>query len=150
MPSELTLYTKDKHWKAEVGAWMDKSHHHRSVGTHVIVYHQEHLTSIWGGSVTEWEATPAQLIRICNVYSGTGPFVATREHEWRNATEAELKEWSTGAPICLPPDTTASSEGAAVLDINNVQSIVTVVIGNETVSGTVSSSVISEPASAAA
>lgn len=150
MPSELTLYTKDKHWKAEVGAWMDKSHHHRSVGTHVIVYHREHTTSIWGAGVTEWEATPAQLIRIRNVYRGAGRSVATREHEWRNATEAELKEWSMGGPICLPPDLTVSSEGAAVLDINNVQSTVTVVIGNETLSGTVSSRAISEPAPVAA
>ncbi len=150
MPSELTLYTNDKHWKVEVGAWINKSYHYRSIGTHVTIHHREHTTSIWGASVTEWEATPAQLIRIRNVYSGPGASIATREHEWRNATEAELKEWSMGGPICLPPDTTASSEGAAVLDINNVQSTVTVVIGDETLSGMVSSSVISEPAPVAA
>lgn len=150
MPSELTLYSNDKHWKVDLGAWINKSYRYKSIGTYVTVYHQEHTTSIWGGSVTEWEATPAQLICIRNVYGGAGPSVATREHKWRNAAEAELKEWSVGGPICLPSNSTASSEGAVVLDINNVQSTVTVVIGNETLSGMVSSSPIGESAPIAA
>jgi len=142
MPSELILYTHDKHWMVEVTALTHKSYRYKVIGTYVSVYHQEHTTSIWGANVIRWEATPAELIRIHNVYAGNGPAVATRDHEWRHATEAELKEWSIGGPIFFHAGTPASQEGAEGLDIHDLQGTVTVVIGNETLTGTVSSSPI--------
>ncbi|HYK87803.1 MAG TPA: hypothetical protein VE398_03485 [Acidobacteriota bacterium] len=146
MPSELILYTNDKQWRVDLGSWTSDFPFYKSIGTQVTVYHREE-TSIWGSTVTDWVEEPALLIGIRNVYSGAGPAVATREREWRNTTEAELKEWSTGGSIRLPADNIASAEGTAVLDVNKVEGAVTIVIRDETLVGVVSaSSVASEPA----
>lgn len=151
MPSELTLYTSDQHWMADLEAWTNDSQLYRSIGTHVTVYHQERTTSIWGGKQADWEEEPAVLIRIRNVYSGAGPAVATREREWQSATRAELKEWAAGGAIRLRADSITSEKGTAVLDIHKVEGTVTVVIGHETLTGVVSaSSVVSERAVSAA
>jgi len=151
MPSELTLYTSDKHWMADLEAWTNDSRLYRSIGTHVTVYHQERTTSIWGGKQADWEEEPAVLIRIRNVYSGAGPAVATREREWQNATRAELKECSTGGAIRLREDGITSKEVTAVLDVHKVEGTVTIVIGHETLTGVVSASrIASERAVSAA
>jgi hypothetical protein len=145
MPSELMLYTRDKQWRVDLGSWTSDFPYYKSIGTQVTVYHRERTTSIWGNTVMDWVEEPALLIRIRNIYSGPGASVVTREREWRNATEAELKEWSTGGSIRLPADTGPSREGSVVLEINKVEGTVTIVIGDETLTGVVSAGrVISE------
>ncbi|HYL12004.1 MAG TPA: hypothetical protein VEV41_03160 [Terriglobales bacterium] len=133
MPSELMLYTSDKQWRVDLGSWTSDFPFYKSIGTQATVYHRKETTSIWGSTVMDWFEEPAQLIRIRNIYSGPGATVVTREREWRNASEAELKEWSTGGSILLPADT-----GTAVLEINKVEGTVTIVIGDETLTGIVS------------
>jgi hypothetical protein len=140
MATDLTLYTRDKHWKVEIAARTNDLHFYRSIGTHVTIYHRERITSIWGGIEREWEELPALVIRIHNVYSGAGPVVSTREHECRNRSQARLEEWSTGGPIHLRPDYSISGEVRADLDINKVEGTVTVVVGDETLTGLVSAS----------
>ena len=151
MPSALTLYTRDGHWRVDLEAWVNDLRFYSSIGTHVAVYHREHITSIWGGPRTDWEEEPAAVIRIHNVYRGAGPGLTTREHEWHNASRAELKEWSATGAIRLPADSSTSEKGPAVPDVRNVEGKVTVVIGSETLTGVVSaSSVTREQAASAA
>jgi len=146
MAKELTLYTRDKHWKAEIEAQAIHLRFYNSIGTQVVVYHREQTTSIWGGPETDWEEQPPLMIRIRNVYRGVGPGVATREREWRHRTQAALMEWSAGGPIHLCKDSSSSTEGDQALDVNRIESTVTVMIAGETLTGVVSTSVAASEA----
>jgi hypothetical protein len=141
----LRLYTNDRHWRVDIEVCASDLEIYRSVGTRVVVCHLERVTSIWGGIQSEWEEEPADLIHIHNVYSGAPEGVATREHERRVASRAELREWSVTGEIQLPADSGSTGEGAASLNIHKVVSTVTVKIGDETLMGVLTaSSVASE------
>jgi hypothetical protein len=138
MPTALTLHTHDRTWRAEVEARTVNFEFYRSIGTQVSVYHKLHTTSMWGSlGEIDWDLTPASLIRIQSVYRGAGPEIATREREWHNTAEAELSEWSAGHPISLPAGS-LPSQGTALEDVQRVDSIVTIVIGDEALTGVVS------------
>ena len=143
MPAELILYTSDHGWKVEIEAWASALRLYSSIGTKVTVYRKEEITSMWGTPVSLWVGEPASLIRIRNVYSGIGGGRATREREWRNAMDAELKQWTTGKAIHVVADSSAGESSAPVLDVNMVQGSVSVVIGHETLSGVVSATSVS-------
>jgi hypothetical protein len=138
MPSELTLYTSDRRWMVDLDAWTSDLQFFKSIGTRVTVYHEGRQINIWGSRQTEWEEEAPALIRIRNVYSGSGPGVVTQEREWRNASRAELKQWSGGGAISLPADSATPGKGSTLLDIDRVEGTVTVVIGHETLTGVVS------------
>lgn len=146
----LRLYTTGQHWRVDVEVWASDLRIYRSLGTRVIVCHLERITSIWGGTQTEWEEEPADLIRIRNVYSGTGVGVATREHEWHVSAKAELREWSTTDEIHLLADGVSKEESASPLDIYRVESTVTVKIGDETLMGVLSASIVAREQAAMA
>ena len=145
MLRSLRLYTSDRHWRVDVEVWASDLEIYRSVGTRVVVFHLERVTSIWGGVQTDWEEEPADLIHIHNAYSGTPEGVATREREWRVASRAELREWSATGEIQLQADPgNAGAEGGG-FGLRKVQSTVTVKIGDETLMGVLAaSSVTSE------
>jgi len=146
----LALHTSDRHWKVNVEVWASDLEIYRSVGTRVVVYHLERVTSIWGGTQTEWEEEPADLIHIHNAYSGTPVGVATREREWQVASRAELREWSATGEIQLPPDLGTTGEGPASLNIHKVVTTVTVKIREETLTGVLSASSLAREQTAAA
>ena len=151
MARVLTLYSRDKSWKAEIEAQTIRLRFYSCIGTQVVVYHREQTTSVWGGPETDWEEQTAVIIRIRNVYRGQGPGVATREREWRHRTQAALTEWSAGGPIHLCKDRSSSIAHDEVLDATQVESTVTIIIGDETLTGVVSvGNLMGEPVLSAA
>ena len=146
MASEITLFSKNGDWKADVEAWKNNVLFYKSIGTQVSVYHREQTKNIWGNTVTDWVSKAANAISIVNVYKGTGPGAATRSNVCNNASYCEEKEWAVGVSITLPPDSITDVGGNAILDIDSVTGTVSIVVGgNETLSGVVSaSSIISD------
>ncbi len=133
LKNNLRLYSKDKRWRVDVEAWADPLKAYRTIGTRVTVYRLEQEISMWGGRESDWEKEAAPLIRIRNVYTGSGRELATREHEWRNLASAELKEWSASGPIRL-----AADKSTYPVVVNKVEGTVTVTAGEETLTGIVS------------
>jgi hypothetical protein len=142
MASEITLFTKDGTWKADVEAWKNNFLFYKSIGTQVTVYHREQTSNIWGNTVTDWVEKAATSISITNVYHGSPVGVATRSQVCRNASHCERKEWSVGITIKLPADSVTDVGGGAILDIDSVDGTVSIVVENEVLNGKVSASSI--------
>lgn len=142
MASEITLFSKNGDWKADVEAWKNNFLAYKSIGTQVSVYHREQTKNIWGNTVTDWVSKAANAISITNVYKGTGPGAATRSKVCQNSSYCEEKEWAVGITISLPADSITDVGGGAILDIDSVTGTVSIVIGNEVLSGVVSASSI--------
>jgi hypothetical protein len=140
--SEITLFSKNGDWKADVEAWKNNFLAYKSIGTQVSVYHREQTKNIWGNTVTDWVSKAANAISITNVYKGTGPGAATRSKVCQNSSYCEEKEWAVGITISLPADSITDVGGGAILDIDSVTGTVSIVIGNEVLSGVVSASSI--------
>jgi hypothetical protein len=140
MASEITLFTDDGDWKAEVEAWKNNFLFYTSIGTEVRVYHREETTNIWGNTVTDWVRRSADSIFIRNVYSGSGPGAATREKTCSNRSYCELKEWAVGVTITIPVESPTDVGGGAILDIDEVDATVRIQIDREILTGEVSAS----------
>jgi len=140
MASEITLKTKDGEWKAEVEAWKNNFLFYKSIGTEVTVYHKEKTKNIWGQTKTDWVKKAASSIHIRNIYSGSGPGAATREKTCRSSSYCELKEWAAGVNITIPVDSPTDIGGGAILNIEKVESTVSIQIGSEILTGQVSAS----------
>jgi hypothetical protein len=140
MASEITLYSNSGDWKVEIEAWKNNFLFYKSIGTEATVYHREKTKNIWGNTVTDWVKRNATSIYIRNVYRGTGPGSATREKTCRDASYCELKEWAVGFNITLPADSVTDVGGGAILDLDQVDGVVTVTIAGETLTGEVSAS----------
>jgi hypothetical protein len=140
MASEITLYTKDGDWKADVEAWKNNFLFYKSIGTQATVYHREKTKNIWGNTVTDWVEKKASSIHIRNVYHGSGPGSATREKTCAQASSCELKEWAVGVTITLPADSVSDVGGGAILDIDSVDGTVTIGVHDEVLTGQVSAS----------
>ncbi|MDH3336848.1 MAG: hypothetical protein OER22_01740 [Gammaproteobacteria bacterium] len=140
MPSETTLFTRDGNWKAEVEAWKNNFLFYKSIGCQVTVYHREETKNVWGNTSTDWVKRAADSIFIRNRYSGSGPGVATREKTCNEASYCELKEWAVGITVTIPPDGIDDVGGGAILEIDSVDSSVSVRIERETLTGEVSAS----------
>jgi hypothetical protein len=146
----LRLYTSDKHWRVDIEVWASDLRVYRSVGVRAVVCHLERITTIWGGTQTEWEEEPADVIHVRNVYSDAAPGVATREREWQVAARAELREWSTSGRIHLVADNEGTQTGAEIPAIHRVESTVTVKIGEETLMGVLTASSVGTEVAASA
>ena len=140
MPSEITLYTDDRNWKAEVEAWKNNFLVYKSIGCEVTVYRREETKNVWGNTVTDWVKRSADSIFIRNRYSGSGPGAAVRERTCPNTHYCELKEWAVGVTINIPLDDVTDVGGGAILDVDSVESSVRIRIGRETLTGEVSAS----------
>ena len=138
MASEITLYTDDRNWKADVEAWKNNFLFYRSIGCQVTVYRREETKNVWGNTSTDWVKRNADSIYIQNRYSGSGPGAAIRERTWTNTNHEELKHWAAGVTLTIPVDDPTDVGGGAILDIDRVDSVVRVRIGRETLSGEVS------------
>jgi len=146
VPSEITLFSKNGDWKADVEAWKNNFLFYKSIGTQVSVYHREQTKNIWGNTVTDWVSKAANTISITDVYKGAGPGAATRSKVCNNSSSCEEKEWAVGVSITLPADSVTDVGGNAILDIDSVTGTVSIVVGgNEVLSRVVSaSSIISD------
>lgn len=140
MAGEITLFTDDGEWKAEVEAWKNNFLFYKSIGTEVRVYHRERTKNVWGNTVTDWVRRAADSIFIRNVYSGSGPGAAVREKTCTDRSGCELKEWAVGVNITIPVDDPTDVGGGAILDIDEVEGTVRIQIGHEVLSGEVSAS----------
>lgn len=139
MPAALTLHTRDLLWRVEVEARSLDLEFYKSIGTQVNVYHCLRTTSMWGSrGEIDWDLVPARLIHIQNVYRGIGPEIALSDREWHDAAEACLSEWSLGHPIYFPPGHLPFLPSVVPLEIQQLESIVEVVIDNELLTGVVS------------
>jgi hypothetical protein len=139
MPAALALHSRDLLWCVEIEAHGIDLEFYKSIGTQVRIYRRLRTTSMWGSlGETDWDLVPARLIHIQNVYRGMGPEIALSDREWHNAAEAELSEWSLGHPIYFPPGHLPFLPSVVPLEIQQVESIVEVVIGNEVLTGVVS------------
>ncbi|MDF1596039.1 MAG: hypothetical protein P1T08_08080 [Acidimicrobiia bacterium] len=140
MPSEISVLSGDGQWKAEIEAFKTNLLFYSSIGCEVKVYHREETTNVWGNKKTDWVRRNADSIFIRNVYSGTGPGTGTREKTCTNASSCELKEWAVGVTVSLPADSVTDVGGGAILDIDSVESTVSVRIERQTLNGNVSAS----------
>lgn len=140
MPSETTVVSGDGQWKADVEAYKTNLLFYRSIGCEVKVYHREETSNIWGNKVTDWVRRNADSIFIRNVYRGSGPGTGTQDKTCSNASSCELKLWSVGVTLTIPADSITDVGGGAILDVDSVDSTVTVRIGRETLNASVSAS----------
>jgi hypothetical protein len=141
VPAALTLYTDDHHWRVEIEAHSVDLKYFKRIGTHVSVYRKSRTTTMWGSmSETDWDPAPAQFIHINNLYRGAGPEVGVREEEWHNAALADLSQRGVGDELFLPAGQLPRDWLAGSLNICEVESIVTVIIEGETLTGVVSAS----------
>lgn len=140
MPDQITLFTRDGTWKADVKAWKNNFLVYKSIGTQVTVYHREQTKNTWGNTVTDWVQKPARLIDIANTYKA-GPASASRQASCPNASYCEEKLWAVGVSLTIPTDGgDPSVGGSAPLEVDSVTGSVMVSIGEEQLRGEVSAS----------
>ena len=144
MASEMTLYTRDRTWKAELHAFKNSLFVYKSIGTEVTVYHLEHTHRfLFFGNKIDWVKKPADAISISNHYTGLlpslTPSAADRGAEAKNVDSLEEKLYAAGIGITLygPPIEGGSVGGNASLEVRTVTGQITVRIGNEVLRGTV-------------
>jgi hypothetical protein len=138
MPDKMTVFSKDRQWKADLKAFKNWAFFYKSIGSDVSVYHMEKTTNIWGNSTTDWVSHSASIF-ISNVYkgssgSGLGTFTQTQSS---NGSSAELKLWAVG--LISITITGVGPEGAT-LDIDSVDATIAVETPGGVLSGTVSAS----------
>jgi hypothetical protein len=81
---------------------------------------------------------PARLIHIQNVYRGRGPEISLSDREWHDAAVPELSEWSLGPRSISRRGHLPFLPSVVPLEIQRVENLVEVVIGDEVLSGVVS------------
>jgi hypothetical protein len=129
----------DHLWRVEIEARSIDLDFYKSIGTEVSVLHQVRTDSMWGSrSETDWDPAHAGLIHIQNIYRGSGPEYCVADREWHDVAQAELCEWAVGHPIYFPASHISSRPVDLPLEIHEVQSLVEVVIGDEVLTGRVS------------
>jgi hypothetical protein len=114
MSSEVTAYSRDGSFKADIEAWVNDFWFYKSIGVQVTVYRKTG-SSVWGGS--SWSRTNARTIVIAALYNGG---LARQDGRWDNQSYAELKHWAFGGSISVP----ASTPGGAILILTSVEGIV--------------------------
>jgi hypothetical protein len=120
MASEMTVFSHDGNWKADIEAWKNNFWIYKSIGCQATVY-KKSGSSIWGGS--SWGRANARSITIRNLYNGG---IAANEGTWNNQSHAELKVFAFGTSLTIPP----STPGSAILIATSVEGIITGFFGN--------------------
>ncbi|MCX5044818.1 hypothetical protein OG921_24335 [Aldersonia sp. NBC_00410] len=126
MASEITVYSRDGGWKADVEAWKNNFFFSNTVGTQVTVY-RKGGSSIWGG--TSWDRAAAREIYIRCIYNGGRAY---QEGRWSNQSHAELKQWSVGTVgVTISDNGTVQGDfGSATFSVDSVEGVVSGYFGN--------------------
>lgn len=114
MASEVTAYSRDGSFKAEMEAWVNDFWFFKSIGSQVTIYRKTG-SSVWGGS--SWSRTSARSIVIQNLYNGG---LARQDGRWDNHDYAELKHYAFGGSISVP----SSFPGGADLIVTSVEGVI--------------------------
>jgi len=153
MPDKLTIYSRDRQWKADLRAFKDWAFVYSQIGTKVTVYHFETTHNVWGQSTTDW-VEKAAAIAISNTYKGNigaGGMAGFTVNVQCNSHYCEQKEWAWGflkIDINLDTGQVGSGPNSAVLDISGVEGDISVGVGSEILHGKVSADNILSDSSA--
>lgn len=140
MDSELTLFTPDQKWKAELKAFKNNYLVYKSIGSEVRTYHWEQKKTLFWTSWA-WVEKPVQSLSIVNNYEGLlatqVPGVAQRNAFKRDDSYLEEKLWAAGVSVSITDQGDVSGGGNPILDVRKVRAIINVVMDGHQLQGMV-------------